>query len=250
MALDIDWTSFVLEIINFLVLIWLLKHFLYQPVLDIINRRQQLIAESIATAERDKQAALALMQEHEARHEAWDNERARARETLQHEIAALRAGKLEKLDAEIEAQRSKRLDIEQHQTRELLRNCESQAIGMGARFASKLLGQLASPALCEQLLQLSLQQLNTLPDKVRKQLTASVNEQQARIHVCSSHPLPEALQQTLQTRLVDLTGSQAQFSYSVDPTLIAGVAIRVDALVLDANLKAELKLFQEFSDAQ
>ena len=35
--MNIDWTSFSLEIINFLVLVWLLKHFLYKPVMDIIG---------------------------------------------------------------------------------------------------------------------------------------------------------------------------------------------------------------------
>lgn len=38
--MQIDWTTFVLEIVNFLALVWLLKRFLYTPVLDVLARRR------------------------------------------------------------------------------------------------------------------------------------------------------------------------------------------------------------------
>ena len=38
--MQIDWTTFALEIINFLVLVWILKRFLYRPVLDTLARRR------------------------------------------------------------------------------------------------------------------------------------------------------------------------------------------------------------------
>ena len=39
--MGLDLTTFVLEIVNFLVLLWLLSHFLYRPVQAAIARRQQ-----------------------------------------------------------------------------------------------------------------------------------------------------------------------------------------------------------------
>ena len=38
--MEVDWTTFALEIINFLILVWILKRFFYHPVLDIIARRR------------------------------------------------------------------------------------------------------------------------------------------------------------------------------------------------------------------
>ena len=37
--MEINWTTFVLEIVNFLILVWLLKHFFYRPVLAVVARR-------------------------------------------------------------------------------------------------------------------------------------------------------------------------------------------------------------------
>jgi large-conductance mechanosensitive channel len=37
----IDWFTVVAQVINFLILVWLLKHFLYQPILDAIDAREK-----------------------------------------------------------------------------------------------------------------------------------------------------------------------------------------------------------------
>ena len=37
--MQFDWTTFALEIVNFLVLVWILRRFLYRPVTDVIARR-------------------------------------------------------------------------------------------------------------------------------------------------------------------------------------------------------------------
>ena len=38
--MELDWTTFILEIINFLVLVWILHRFLYQPVMNVIAQRR------------------------------------------------------------------------------------------------------------------------------------------------------------------------------------------------------------------
>ncbi len=58
-----------------------------------------------------------------------------------------------------------------------------------------------------------------------------------------------AIRQQLEAALHGLGGTAPRVEYSVDPALLAGVAIRVDSLVLDANLRAELKLFETCGDA-
>lgn len=50
--LGIDWKLLVAQVVNFLVLLFLLKKFLYKPVLEILAKRRAAIAESIANTER------------------------------------------------------------------------------------------------------------------------------------------------------------------------------------------------------
>ena len=49
--MEFDWTTFALEALNFLVLVWLLKRFFYRPVLAVIEARRAETAKTIADAE-------------------------------------------------------------------------------------------------------------------------------------------------------------------------------------------------------
>lgn len=58
--MSIDWVTVLAQIANFLVLLWLLKRFLYRPILDGIDAREASISKRIADAEqaqRDAQVA-------------------------------------------------------------------------------------------------------------------------------------------------------------------------------------------------
>jgi F-type H+-transporting ATPase subunit b len=46
----IDWFTVGAQLLNFLILVWLMKRFLYQPVLDAIAAREQKIAAELADA--------------------------------------------------------------------------------------------------------------------------------------------------------------------------------------------------------
>jgi F-type H+-transporting ATPase subunit b len=53
----IDWFTVAAQILNFLILVWLLKHFLYQPILDAIDARETRIANELADAARKQKVA-------------------------------------------------------------------------------------------------------------------------------------------------------------------------------------------------
>ncbi len=55
--MSIDWITVAAQIVNFLVLVWLLKRFLYRPILDGIDAREAEIAERMSKAEYARQKA-------------------------------------------------------------------------------------------------------------------------------------------------------------------------------------------------
>ena len=56
----LDWMTFVLELINFLVLIWILNRFLYRPLMNVIAQRKAAIHKTLSDAEVTRSAAQAL----------------------------------------------------------------------------------------------------------------------------------------------------------------------------------------------
>ena len=55
--MPIDWFTVIAQIINFLILVWLLKRFLYRPILDGIDAREHKIASVLSNAETQKKHA-------------------------------------------------------------------------------------------------------------------------------------------------------------------------------------------------
>ncbi len=62
-ALGIEWTLLLAQIVNFMILIVLLRMFLYKPVLNMLNARKERIAQSMKDAERVSAAAREAEQE-------------------------------------------------------------------------------------------------------------------------------------------------------------------------------------------
>ena len=84
--MQIDWTTLVLEIINFLVLVWILKRFLYRPVMEAIAARQQRVEGKLAEARAIEDGARELQQQYQRRLADWDMEKAKVRAALDTEL--------------------------------------------------------------------------------------------------------------------------------------------------------------------
>ncbi len=74
--MEIDWLTVSAQIVNFLVLVWLLQHFLYKPVIDAMDRRQQSIADNINEAKNREQTAQLTMQNYESKIAALEQDKA------------------------------------------------------------------------------------------------------------------------------------------------------------------------------
>jgi hypothetical protein len=72
----IDWFTVGAQVINFLVLVWLLKRFLYRPILDAIDAREQRIAAELADADAKRAEAKQERETFQHKNEEFDEQRA------------------------------------------------------------------------------------------------------------------------------------------------------------------------------
>ena len=241
--MEFDWTTFALEVINFLVLVWLLKHFFYRPVLGVIERRQANTAKTIADAATVQREAEDLKRDYQARLAHVDEARAAAQDKLDQEIAAERARRLAILDAELANERQRRETLDARERSELGQALERQAMVIATRYATRLLDQLGGPELEAKLADLALSELSTqTPDKLEALHTA-LQEPDLSIQVVSAYPLDATRRTAFTQALSKLAGRSITPEFSEDPTLKAGVCIMAGAWVLMANLRDELGFF-------
>lgn len=244
--MDLSWSTFLLEIINFVVLVWLLKHFFYKPLQDVIARRQAGIEQRLDEARALDQQARALQQQYENRLGDWDNERQSAREALQQELNAERG----RLEAELQAslaQEREKAEVILHRRRDELRaQLEQQALQQGGRFASMLLAYGAGPELEARLVKLLMQSLPDLPPERLKVLRERVADNDEPVTVTSAFPLPDGQRDRIQRCLQQFLQKTVSCEFAEDPQLVAGLRISIGPWMLRGNLQDELKGFTDF----
>ena len=72
----IDWFTVGAQAINFIILVWLLKRFLYKPILDAVDAREKRIATELADADAKKAEAEKERDEFQHKNEEFDRQRA------------------------------------------------------------------------------------------------------------------------------------------------------------------------------
>lgn len=242
--MELNWTTFVLEILNFLVLVWLLKHFFYQPVKGMIARRQQAIEAQLKQADEQRQQAESLREQYENRLDDWEQERESARQQLAREVEEERQRLQAGLQQQIDEERQKAAVLAERSLLEQQHQLEVQALEQGARFVSRLLEEVASPEVQERLFEHLLQQLKHLPASQREALRSAAGENHAvAVTVLSAYPLSEAQHNQLREQIGAHVPNHLQCEFREDRKLIAGLRITVGPWVMHANLHDELKAF-------
>lgn len=232
-----------LEVLNFLVLVWLLKYFFYRPVLAVIDARRAETAKVIADAGQVRREAEGMKSDYQARLAEIDKNRAAARAALDEEIAGERERRLVALEAKIREERERHESVAARQRGELEHAMERRALASAALFTTRLLDQLAGPELEAKLADLALSELaDAAPDKLEALRTA-LQAPGVSIQVVSAYPLDETYRSAFTQSLGRLAGRALTPEFGEDAALKSGVSVMVGSWVLMANLRDELAFF-------
>ena len=247
--MEFNLSTFILEIINFLILIWILQRLFYKPLLEVIAKRKQFIDQSLSDAKNLQQQAEQQCSLYENRQKLWEQEKQAALAALYQQIEVERRTQMDRLNADLEQEKQKAKVTLSRQQQELQQQAEKQALQNGARFAGMLLKQSASPELEARLIALLMDNLTTLPEACRLCLQMLGTKKSVPIKITSAYPLTTTIQQQLAQKLGSLINSPINFQYHQDAELIAGLRIDIGAWVLNANLQHELIGFTEITNA-
>ncbi|WP_367025866.1 F0F1 ATP synthase subunit delta [Methylococcus sp. ANG] len=247
--MDLNPSTFVLEVANFLILVWLLKRFLYQPVSAAIEERRRQIARTADEARDTQAAAEALRMQYESRLADWETEKRQAREAFKQELEAERQRALGELEKALDAEREKTRVLIERQRRDMESDLERQALRLSRQFAARFLERLAGPEMEAALLRMFGEDLAAMSPEQWLALTRALEEQErAEAEIASAFPLkPEScagLTRMIETR----AGRTIAWRFREDPALICGIRLRAGHRVLAANVGEELKFFADGAD--
>jgi F-type H+-transporting ATPase subunit b len=224
----IDWFTVGAQVVNFLILVWLLKHFLYRPILDAIDAREKKIAEALADADAQKADAQKERDTFRSKNEAFDSQRdgllSKATEDAKVERLRLLDEARQAADA-LSAKRQETLKNEAHGLNQAISRRTRQEVFAIAR---KALTDLAATNLEERLADVFTRRLQEMDDLSKKDLGETLKSASGPVRVRSAFDLPAAQRTAIQNALNATFSSDIPVHFETAPDLISGIELAMN----------------------
>lgn len=233
------WT-FLLQVVNFVVLALVLRHLLYRPLHEAIERRREAVRQTQAEAEKAREEADAIKHQLEERLAQVDRQREEtlreAREQAEVERRRLLA------EAETAAQRLQeevRRSLE-HDREEMLQKLSGDVVAHALNLAERLLCESADSTLQAQLARHLIETLDGLPTEQREELRRDWQTEEQSWLEAATKPDEETLKRLTAT-VASVAGRELTLNVQCNPALIGGVRLRIGGHLWDASIAGQLE---------
>ncbi len=221
----IDWFTVAAQVVNFLILVWLLKRFLYKPILDAIDAREKRIAAELADAAAKKASAEKQRDEFQRKSTAFDEQRAALLSTATDEVKAERQRLLDDARNAADALTAKRMEAlrtDGHNLNQAISRAAQQEVFAIAR---KALTDLATVSLEERLGEVFTRRLREMDPAAKAVLAKALMSTSDAALVRSAFELPLAQRAAIQNALNESFSAEVRVRFEAAPELVSGVEL-------------------------
>lgn len=221
----IDWFTVGAQALNFLILVWLLKRFLYRPILDAIDAREKRIAKELADADGKKTEAQKERDEFQKKNEDFAQQRAALMSKATDEANTERQRLLDearKAADTLGAKRQEMLRNDAHNLSQAIRRRTQKEVFAIAR---KALMDLAKASLEERVSDVFASRLGEMDDKAKASLGEALKTASGPALVRSAFELPAEQRAAIQNALNKTFSSEIRVQFETDPDLISGIEL-------------------------
>lgn len=218
----IDWVTLIAQVVNFLVLVWLLKRFLYRPILAAIDVREKNIVEQLVAAEDQKAQSILLRDGLQKKNDEFDNFSAVRMKEMTDKILIERNEKLAFVKVEAEKLRKKlylSIKSEQHSLQESISLRVRDEVFNVAR---KVLCDLAETTLETAMTTIFIRRLNDLEKSDLLELKKALKKSLEPLLVRTAFTLSKEQRQLIKSVIHKTLNLECTIEFEADPRLISG----------------------------
>jgi F-type H+-transporting ATPase subunit b len=221
----IDWFTVAAQIVNFLILVWLLKRFLYHPILDAIDAREQRIAKELADADAKKSDAQKERDEFQRKNGEIEQQRSAMMNTATEEAKTERQRLLDearKAADDLLAQRQTALRNDTNAlNQELSRRTQQEVFAI----ARKALSDLADANLEARMVEIFIRRLRAMDAQALAALGAALKNTAEPALITSAFELADTQRAAIQNALNEIFSADIHLRYETAPEKISGIEL-------------------------
>ena len=219
-----DWFTVSAQVLNFLILVWLLKHFLYKPILRALDARENLIAKKIMDADSVNAEAEKEREKFRDKNDEFDRKREELMNGVREEVSAERRRLLEEALKPAELLRVRQQEeIKQEQqglSQTIIQKTQAEVFAI----TRKTLADLSDTSLEEQMLKVFNLRLRNMDAGV-KESVAAIKASNDPVLVRSAFDIPSEQKINIQNSLNEIFSNEILVRYETAPDLISGIEL-------------------------
>jgi F-type H+-transporting ATPase subunit b len=245
----IDWFTIVAQALNFLILVWLLKRFLYRPILNAIDEREQRIARELANAKAQKADAQKEHDEFKHKNEEFDRQRAALLTQAMDEVESERQRLLDMARKESEDLRimlNKTIDNERES---LNRNIMTRVQQEVFAIAKKTLADLAGVSLEKRITEVFIRRLREMSGEEKEKLTTVLRRSPNPILIRSAFDLPLPQQLAIHIVVKEIMATETKLQFETRNNLLSGIELVADGQKVAWNIMEYIESMEKSIDA-
>ena len=246
--MQIDWITVGAQILNFLVLVWLLNLVLYRPVTRAMEGRADAIRDRFAKAERREAEAAREAELCQAERVALEERRTEMLDDAQEEARAL-AHRLEReARADVDMRRGAWVDQLRDEQARFLGELRHHVAGHVGRVARRVLSDLAGADLETAMANTFIKQLHGLESKTLADLRAEAEDAGGDVSIESAFVLNAQGRARLEDAVREKIHADARIAFREEADLICGLRLRIRGQTVQWNVDDYLDALEETTD--
>jgi F-type H+-transporting ATPase subunit b len=221
----IDWFTVGAQFVNFLILVWLLKRFLYKPILDAIDAREKRIAAGLTDADAKQAEAKKQLDELGKKNKTFDDERAGLLGKAAEEAKAARAKLLEQAQKDADGLRAAQAAALRSDQEKLGNEITRLTKDEVFEITRKTLSDLTTASLEERLAEVFTRRLSELSGKAKLTLGAALKTSPEPAVLTSTFDLPANQRAAIQNALNETFSAEVRVRFKTSPNDVCGIEL-------------------------
>ncbi len=230
--MQINWFTVIAQLVNFIVLVWLMKRFLYAPILAAIDAREKKIKAQLTDAKTQKADAKKEQEKFSAKNADFDQHKKALMDAATADAQAERQKLLDEARTDAGTLRTKQAKALQEMQANWQTDMAKKTQQAVFSITQKALADLASVSLESQSIAVFIERLSHLNVDEKQSFVAAFQADKKPVQVQSAFALSAGQQTHVKAALTKLIGLETDCLFTTDSALISGISLMVNGYKL------------------
>jgi len=224
----IDWFTVVAQIVNFLILIFLLKYFLFGRITRAMDKREANIASRHEEAEEKRREAEREAATYQQKNQKLEAERDQLLVQARQEVEVKKKELIQNAREEVEQVQAKWRESIKREKDLFLQELKQRASQQVCTMARRTLKDLANAELEKQIIGVFMERIQSLDEERRRQFVDSIQGGRKGVIIQSAFEIPEEARNQVTQTVRKHIEEGLEVKYQTSPDLLLGIELKAD----------------------